>query len=162
MLMTEEERTSAAVREETETETDIYLDMDHLLMVLLLLWSSGLHTEGNHNSTGAQCETAKADIVLFVQNTWSMKNFEIVCSFLADIVKVFDIGPDRVQIGLIWYHYTPETVWHLNTHQTKNSLLSAIANLTYREGVNLRPGDLPSCSPVHTRFTLGRDCGIRA
>ncbi|XP_038595529.1 CD5 antigen-like, partial [Micropterus salmoides] len=33
----------------TARET-IYLDMDHLL-VLLLLWSSGLQAEGNHTST---------------------------------------------------------------------------------------------------------------
>ena len=30
-----------AERDNTETETDVYLDMDHLLMLLLLLWSSG-------------------------------------------------------------------------------------------------------------------------
>ncbi|XP_076742348.1 scavenger receptor cysteine-rich type 1 protein M130 [Maylandia zebra] len=29
----------------------IYLDMDHLLLLLLLLWSSGVQAEGKHNST---------------------------------------------------------------------------------------------------------------
>ncbi|XP_022598125.1 scavenger receptor cysteine-rich type 1 protein M130-like [Seriola dumerili] len=106
--------------------------MDHLLMVLLLLWSSGLRAEQTYSSTGAQCgTTAKADIMLLVLEPFSEINFETVRSFVADIVRVFDIGPDRVQIGLSWYRNTQNTVWDLNTHQTKQSLLSAIPNLRY-------------------------------
>ncbi|XP_071351013.1 uncharacterized protein [Trachinotus anak] len=130
------------------TETDVYLVMGHLLVLLLLLWSSGLRAEGNHQSTGnrehdvnegggAQCEsTAKTDIVLLVDHSGNIRpqDFETIRSFVADVVRVFDIGPDRFQFGLTQYSIAPETMWHLNTHQTKQSLLSAIANLRQGEG----------------------------
>ncbi|XP_039644984.1 scavenger receptor cysteine-rich type 1 protein M130-like [Perca fluviatilis] len=106
--------------------------MDPLLMVLLLLWRSGLWAEGRHNSTGSQeCETAaKADIVLLVDESGSISpsEFETMKTFLAGMVSNFNIGPDRVQIGLVQYSDNPRTEWHLNTHQTKYSLLKAIAN----------------------------------
>ncbi|XP_049420340.1 scavenger receptor cysteine-rich type 1 protein M130-like [Epinephelus fuscoguttatus] len=126
----------------------VHLDMDPLLMVLLLLWSSGLQAEGKHkstglwaegkrNSTGAHCETtAKADIMLLVDGSGSigLHSFNFLRSFLARLVSVFNIGPDRVQIGLVQYSEDPKTKWHLNTHQTKYSLLMNTYNLPYKGG----------------------------
>ncbi|XP_045925771.1 collagen alpha-1(XII) chain-like [Micropterus dolomieu] len=112
--------------------------MDHLLLVLLLLWSSaltfssGLQAEGSHTSTGARCDTtAKADIVLLVDGSGSIGNleFEIFKSFISSIVRNLHIGPDRVQIGLVQYSFRPQTEWHLNTYQTTYSLLGATSSL---------------------------------
>ncbi|XP_067433193.1 collagen alpha-1(XII) chain-like [Thunnus thynnus] len=157
--------------------------MDHLLMVLVLLWSSGLQAEDKHQPTGkkreyissglgtplipqeeledvtrtsiilvlllylvscvlyptilcfppgSQCEsTAKADIVLLVceSRIITSEDHENIKSFLTQIVNNFDIGPDKVQIGLVQYADSSVTQWDLNTHQTKQSLLEAIANL---------------------------------
>lgn len=53
-------------------------------------------------STDAQCKTtAKADIVLLVDGSWSIGrlNFKTIRTFIARMVGVFDIGPDKVQIG---------------------------------------------------------------
>ncbi|XP_035853724.1 collagen alpha-1(XII) chain-like [Sander lucioperca] len=139
-----------------EKRQTVYLDMDPLLMVLLLLWRSGLWAEGRHHSTGSQeCETtAKADIMLLVDGSYSigLSNFQTIRSFLAGMVSNFNIGPDRVQIGLVQYSRNPITEWHLNTHQTKYSLLKVIGNLPYRGG-NTNTGDITvGC---HTRFTMG-------
>lgn len=52
--------------------------------------------------TDAQCKTtAKADIVLLVDGSWSIGrlNFKTIRAFIGRMVGVFDIGPDRVQIG---------------------------------------------------------------
>lgn len=52
--------------------------------------------------TGLECRTrAEADIVLLVDGSWSIgrPNFKTIRSFIARIVEVFDIGPDKVQIG---------------------------------------------------------------
>ncbi|XP_041661141.1 collagen alpha-1(XII) chain isoform X2 [Cheilinus undulatus] len=84
-----------------------------------------------------QCRTsAKADIVLLVDGSWSIGriNFKTIRSFIARMVSVFDIGPDKVQIGLAQYSGDPKTEWHLNAHPTKESLLNAIANLPYKGG----------------------------
>uniref|UniRef100_A0AAX7SU24 Collagen, type XII, alpha 1b n=1 Tax=Astatotilapia calliptera TaxID=8154 RepID=A0AAX7SU24_ASTCA len=80
--------------------------------------------------------TAKADIVLLVDGSWSIGriNFKTIRSFIGRMVSVFDIGPERVQIGLAQYSGDPKTEWHLNAHPTKESLMNAVANLPYKGG----------------------------
>uniref|UniRef100_A0A672IQK7 Collagen alpha-1(XII) chain n=1 Tax=Salarias fasciatus TaxID=181472 RepID=A0A672IQK7_SALFA len=77
-----------------------------------------------------------ADIVLLVDGSWSIGrlNFKTIRAFIARMVGVFDIGPDRVQIGLAQYSGDPKTEWHLNAHQTRESLLDAVAGLPYKGG----------------------------
>ncbi|KAM9339586.1 collagen alpha-1(XII) chain [Symphorus nematophorus] len=90
-----------------------------------------------HDSFDTQCKTAaQADIVLLVDGSWSIGriNFKTIRNFIARMVSVFDISPDRVQIGLAQYSGDPKTEWHLNAHPTKESLLEAVANLPYKGG----------------------------
>lgn len=52
----------------------------------------------------AKCKTAaKADIILLVDGSWSIGrlNFKTIRNFIGRMVGVFDIGPDRVQIGTV-------------------------------------------------------------
>ncbi|XP_048083246.1 collagen alpha-1(XII) chain isoform X1 [Alosa alosa] len=83
--------------------------------------------------------TAQADILLLVDGSWSIGrlNFKTIRAFIARMVGVFDIGPDRVQIGLVQYSGDPKTEWHLNTHKTRTELLDAVANLPYKGGNTL-------------------------
>ncbi|XP_028294319.1 collagen alpha-1(XII) chain isoform X3 [Gouania willdenowi] len=86
------------------------------------------------------CQTkAQADIVLLVDGSWSIGrlNFKTIRAFIARMVGVFDIGPDRVQIGLAQYSGDPKTEWHLNAHSNRESLLEAVANLPYKGGNTL-------------------------
>lgn len=60
---------------------------------------------------GLECRTrAEADIVLLVDGSWSIgrPNFKTIRNFIARIVEVFDIGPDKVQIGKSLYAYMRE------------------------------------------------------
>nr|XP_049613656.1 collagen alpha-1(XII) chain isoform X7 [Syngnathus scovelli] len=85
----------------------------------------------------AQCKTsAKADIVLLVDGSWSIGriNFKTIRNFISRMVGVFDIGPDKIQIGLAQYSGDPKTEWHLNAHATRASLLDAVNNLPYKGG----------------------------
>ncbi|CAL8312238.1 unnamed protein product [Lota lota] len=85
----------------------------------------------------AKCKTnAKADIILLVDGSWSIGrlNFKTIRSFIGRMVGVFDIGRDKVQIGLAQYSGDPKTMWHLNEHLTRDSLLQAVANLPYKGG----------------------------
>nr|XP_023416594.1 collagen alpha-1(XII) chain-like isoform X2 [Cavia porcellus] len=89
---------------------------------------------------GMECLTrAEADIVLLVDGSWSIgrTNFRTVRSFISRIVEVFEIGPQRVQIGLAQYSGDPRTEWQLNAHRDKKSLLQAVANLPYKGGNTL-------------------------
>uniref|UniRef100_A0A671Y8U5 Collagen alpha-1(XII) chain n=1 Tax=Sparus aurata TaxID=8175 RepID=A0A671Y8U5_SPAAU len=86
------------------------------------------------------CRTkAQADIVLLVDGSWSIGrlNFKTIRAFIARMVGVFDIGPERVQIGLAQYSGDPKTEWHLDAHRTRESLLEAVANLPYKGGNTL-------------------------
>ncbi|XP_041662094.1 collagen alpha-1(XII) chain-like [Cheilinus undulatus] len=81
---------------------------------------------------GTRCKTtAKADIVLLVDESGSIypEEFRTILSCIADIVGMFDIGPDRVQIGLTLYSFEPRTQWHLNAHRTKESLMNDVNKL---------------------------------
>ncbi|XP_068610238.1 collagen alpha-1(XII) chain [Brachionichthys hirsutus] len=89
------------------------------------------------DSSDTRCETsAKADIVLLVDGSWSIGriNFKTIRNFIARMVSVFHIGPDKIQIGLAQYSGDPKTEWHLNAHPTRESLLDAVANLPYKGG----------------------------
>ncbi|XP_026085059.1 collagen alpha-1(XII) chain-like isoform X6 [Carassius auratus] len=83
--------------------------------------------------------TAQADIVLLVDGSWSIGrlNFKTIRSFIGRMVGAFDIGPDRVQIGLAQYSGDPKTEWHLNSHRTREELLEAVASLPYKGGNTL-------------------------
>ncbi|XP_028424314.1 collagen alpha-1(XII) chain-like [Perca flavescens] len=85
----------------------------------------------------AQCETpVKLDIVLLLDDSGSIASstFKTIQRFLSEMVSKLDIGPDRVQIGLVQYSDDPSTKWHLKKHKTKSSLLKAIANLKQQGG----------------------------
>ncbi|XP_062253679.1 collagen alpha-1(XII) chain isoform X4 [Platichthys flesus] len=87
-----------------------------------------------------RCKTnAQADIVLLVDGSWSIGrlNFKTIRAFIARMVGVFDISPERVQIGLAQYSGDPKTEWHLDAHRTRDSLLEAVANLPYKGGNTL-------------------------
>ncbi|XP_059208525.1 collagen alpha-1(XII) chain [Centropristis striata] len=93
-----------------------------------------------YEPTDVMCKTtAQADIVLLVDGSWSIGrlNFKTIRAFIARMVGVFDIGPERVQIGLAQYSGDPKTEWHLDAHQTRDSLLEAVANLPYKGGNTL-------------------------
>nr|XP_014263936.2 collagen alpha-1(XII) chain-like [Maylandia zebra] len=103
------------------------------LMALLLSSSQAQEIDTQCNTT------AKADIVLLLDGSWSIGqiNFQTIRNFIAHMVSVFNIGPDSVQIGLTQYSNKPKTEWNLNAHPTKESLLRAVAALPYRGGNTL-------------------------
>lgn len=69
--------------------------------------------------TDTQCKTtAKADIILLVDGSWSIGrvNFKTIRNFIGRMVGVFDIGPDKVQIGEALP--TPHLLWPNVLQQT--------------------------------------------
>uniref|UniRef100_A0A8C7D6D4 Collagen type XII alpha 1 chain n=1 Tax=Oncorhynchus kisutch TaxID=8019 RepID=A0A8C7D6D4_ONCKI len=86
----------------------------------------------------AKCKSqAKADIILLVDGSWSIGrlNFKTIRAFIARIVGVFDISPERVMI--VWSGLgtgNGNTEWHLNAHPTRDGLLKAVADLPYKGG----------------------------
>ncbi|XP_026185345.1 collagen alpha-1(XII) chain isoform X2 [Mastacembelus armatus] len=111
-----------------------------------------------------QCKTtAKADIVLLVDGSWSIgrMNFKTIRNFIGRMVGVFDIGPDRIQIGLAQYSGDPRTEWHLNTYQNKEALLNAIANLPYKGGNTMTGMALNYILQNNFKSNVGMRAGAR-
>nr|XP_056713047.1 collagen alpha-6(VI) chain-like [Euleptes europaea] len=77
-----------------------------------------------------------ADLVFLVDGSWSItqQNFKIIQEFLYTLVNSFDIGEDKVQIGLIQYSDQPRNEFFLNTYQRKEDILHKIQNLHYKGG----------------------------
>ena len=83
------------------------------------------------------CENANvADIVFLVDGSTSIgpTSFQEVRNFLRGVINAFDIGFDRVRIGLAQYSDEPHQEFLLKDHTDKSSLLTAVENIPYRTG----------------------------
>nr|KAF6470990.1 collagen type XX alpha 1 chain [Molossus molossus] len=76
------------------------------------------------------------DMIFLVDGSWSIghSHFQQVKDFLASVIEPFEIGPDRVQVGLTQYSGDPQTEWDLNAFSTKEEVLAAVRSLRYRGG----------------------------
>ncbi|GCB71791.1 hypothetical protein scyTo_0001701 [Scyliorhinus torazame] len=83
------------------------------------------------------CQSATvADIVYLVDESSSIgeTNFELIRNFLVNVINAMDIGPDKVQIGLIQYSTITTPEFYLNTFQQKREVLDHIRSVPYRKG----------------------------
>nr|XP_015212362.1 PREDICTED: collagen alpha-6(VI) chain-like isoform X2 [Lepisosteus oculatus] len=89
----------------------------------------------NAQKTVCTEETA-ADIVFLVDGSWSIgtENFQQIRDFLYALIDSFDVGADKVQIGLIQYSNSPRTEFTLNQYQNKQDILTYIQSLPYKGG----------------------------
>ncbi|XP_063735127.1 collagen alpha-6(VI) chain-like [Eleginops maclovinus] len=109
--------------------------MDQLLLLLLLLWSSGLQAAGENTST--VCENATlADIVFLVDGSSSIErtNFVKIKGFLSSVIKALEIGRNKVRIGLAQYSEETYQEFLLKDHMDKTSLLEAVKRIPKRKG----------------------------
>ncbi|XP_029361065.1 collagen alpha-6(VI) chain isoform X2 [Echeneis naucrates] len=77
-----------------------------------------------------------ADIVFLVDGSSSIgpSNFEAGKEFLRNVVSGFDIGPDKVRVGLAQYSDQTYQEFLLKDHMDKQALLSEISEFPYRTG----------------------------
>ncbi|XP_008072965.1 collagen alpha-1(XX) chain [Carlito syrichta] len=77
-----------------------------------------------------------ADMVFLVDGSWSIghSHFQQVKDFLVSLIEPFEIGPDKVQVGLTQYSGDPQTEWDLNSFSSKEQVLAAVRSLRYRGG----------------------------
>ncbi|XP_047455499.1 collagen alpha-6(VI) chain-like [Mugil cephalus] len=88
-------------------------------------------------SAQEDCENVTiGDIVFLVDGSSSIsaQNFQEVRTFLRTIINGFDIGPNKVQIGLAQYSDNPHQEFMLKDYADKKSLLAAVERLPQRKG----------------------------
>uniref|UniRef100_A0A8D2GTU3 Collagen alpha-1(XX) chain n=1 Tax=Urocitellus parryii TaxID=9999 RepID=A0A8D2GTU3_UROPR len=76
------------------------------------------------------------DMVFLVDGSWSIGrgHFQHVKNFLASVISPFEIGPDKVQVGLTQYSGDPQTEWDLNSFRSRGEVLAAVRGLRYKGG----------------------------
>lgn len=58
----------------------------------------------------------------------------MIREFLLTLVDSLDVGPDKVQIGLVQYSNSPRTEFYLNKYESKQEIQNYIAKLPYMGG----------------------------
>lgn len=106
--------------------------VNNTVHIIKWLWISSLLTP-------AECTLAdntQADVVLLVDGSYSigLSNFAKVRDFLETLVKTFNVGRDRIQIGLVQYSRNSFTEFTLNKHSTLQDVVRAIRTFPYRGG----------------------------
>uniref|UniRef100_A0A8C0GER2 VWFA domain-containing protein n=1 Tax=Chelonoidis abingdonii TaxID=106734 RepID=A0A8C0GER2_CHEAB len=102
-------------------------------------------------------EASVADIVFLVDESWSIgkENFRNIQDFLYIIVSSFDVGEDKIRIGLIQYSDAPHTEFFLNTYHRKEYILEKIQKLRYQGGGTKTGQSLQFMLENHFKKTAG-------
>jgi len=88
------------------------------------------------------CQQAAADILLVLDQSTSIVHdqpnydnwYVSILGFAKSIVMSFPIDPSLTQVGVIKFNQSVDKVILLNTYSDRDSLLSAIGNLTIDGG----------------------------
>uniref|UniRef100_A0AAV2K4D5 Collagen alpha-3(VI) chain-like n=1 Tax=Knipowitschia caucasica TaxID=637954 RepID=A0AAV2K4D5_KNICA len=77
----------------------------------------------------------KKDIVFLVDGSDGVgREFPILQEFMKRVVETLNVGENKIRIGVVQYGDNPQPDMYLNSHPTKEGVLSAIAGLQRRGG----------------------------
>jgi receptor-type tyrosine-protein phosphatase Q len=90
------------------------------------------------------CSVSALDLFFVMDESGSVgySNYQIMKTFVYNIVNSFDVTPDKVRVGVMSYSSSYTFRFYLNTHSQKSSVLSAISNLPYNSGLTNTAGAL--------------------
>lgn len=91
--------------------------------------------------TTVRTQRVVRDIVFLVDgSSYVGNNLQTVRDFITAVVNRLDVRPERVRIGLMQFAERQKTEFYLNTHNTKQDVLSAIAQMSLMGGRALNTG----------------------
>ncbi|KAM4689023.1 collagen alpha-4(VI) chain-like [Discoglossus pictus] len=104
------------------------------------------------------CKNMKADIIFLVDSSASIHydDYEKIKEFMDLMVKQSDIGPDKVQIGLIQFSSDTQEEFPLNKYGRKSEIQAAIANLQQMAQGTLTGAALTVTLPYFSQARGGR------
>ncbi|VDI28425.1 collagen, type VI, alpha [Mytilus galloprovincialis] len=99
------------------------------LCLLVTTTTNAKHTKG--------CG-ARADVVFVLDSSGSVgaSNWQLMLKFVQDVINIFTIGKDEVQVGVDIYAHTNSTEIKLNSYQSKTQLLNAVKTISFLKGGN--------------------------
>jgi len=74
------------------------------------------------------CRSAKADVVFIVDGSGSIWSFEFekVKSFIQQVVDSFDIGNEKIRVGLIQFSDFADIEFDLRKYSSKDAVSAAV------------------------------------
>lgn len=72
------------------------------------------------------------DIIFLIDGTMGPANINNVRSFIREFVESMPIGPDQVQVGIALFSGSPRVEMDLNTHGSKEKIISALSTIKPR------------------------------
>ncbi|CAL8337061.1 unnamed protein product [Gadus morhua 'NCC'] len=98
---------------------------------------AAFETEEEHMGVVEDCVASRvADVVFIVDESGSIKTagFQLVISFLHNMVESLDVQTNRVRVGIVMYSDNPAGQVYLDTFDNKNEVLQFIKILHYHGG----------------------------
>ncbi|XP_078407822.1 collagen alpha-3(VI) chain-like [Cetorhinus maximus] len=84
-----------------------------------------------------------ADLIFLIDGSVNVGsgNFQYIRDFIVNFIDNLEIGPDRIQIGVVQYSDEPNTEFYLNTYSTKIEVLDAVKQLQPKGGDEINTGE---------------------
>lgn len=83
----------------------------------------------------AMSQGPRKDVIFLVDGSDGVgRDFPIIQDFMSKIVEILSVGKNKIRIGVVQYSDNPRADMHLNTHTTKEAVLSAIRGLQQLRG----------------------------
>ncbi|XP_077071810.1 collagen alpha-3(VI) chain-like [Siphateles boraxobius] len=102
----------------------------------------------------------RKDIIFLIDGTDSVGQSGVahIRDFILKVVDQLDVQPDQVRVALVQYGERPKTEFSLNSHNNKQSVISAIKRLRHMGG---RGADLAEAIKYVIRKELQPSAGVR-
>ncbi|XP_078084797.1 collagen alpha-3(VI) chain-like isoform X2 [Mustelus asterias] len=108
---------------------------------------ASVHTAAAHPlSDGIIKDTTaqeSADLIFLIDGSVNVGsgNFQYIRDFIVNFIDNLEIGPDRIQIGVVQYSDEPNTEFYFNTYSTKTEVLDAVKQLQQKGGDEINTGE---------------------
>lgn len=78
----------------------------------------------------------KGDIIFVLDSSGSVgtSNWKVMLKFVQDVINIFTIGKNDVQVGVDIYANSASTRIRLNSYQSKTQLMDAVKRISYTNG----------------------------
>ncbi|XP_075127409.1 collagen alpha-4(VI) chain-like [Leptodactylus fuscus] len=108
--------------------------------------------------TPEACKEMKADVLFLIDSSGSIKpsDFRKMKEFMASFVKQADIGPNKVQFGLIQYSSKTKVEFPLNRYEQKDELQVAISGIQQIKQRTMTGAALQDALPYFSAVNGGR------
>ncbi|KAG8572802.1 hypothetical protein GDO81_012168 [Engystomops pustulosus] len=108
--------------------------------------------------TPEACKEMKADILFLIDSSASIEppDFKKMKEFMDSFVKQADIGPDKVQVGLIQFSSETQEEFPLNRYKRKDELQSAISGIQQMQQGTMTGAALQEALPYFNAANGGR------